>query len=82
MQFAKYNDRVYRELEAPYMYRYVTCPCCGNRIFEAQKGSKFRFFCGKCHTHSKGFVDEHGAIHIIEDTDEEVYFSKVKSKAY
>lgn len=83
MQFAKYNESVYEEMEALCMYRYVTCPCCGNRIFEAQKGSKFRFSCSKCHTFSKGSVDEYGAIHVIEieDTSQEIYFSKVKSRS-
>lgn len=84
MQFAKYHECVCGEMEALCMYRYVTCPCCGNRIFEAQKGSKFRFSCSKCHTYSKGSVDENGAIHVmeIENAAEEVYFSKAKSKAH
>ena len=84
MQFVKYHECVYREMEALCMYRYVTCPCCGNRIFEAQKGSKFRFSCSKCHTYSKGSVDENGAIHVmeIENAAEEVYFSKARSKAH
>ena len=51
-------------------------------MFEAQKGSKFRFSCSKCHTFSKGSVDENGAIHVIEieDTSDEVYLSKTKNK--
>ena len=65
------------------MYRYVTCPCCGNRIFEAQNGSKFRFSCSKCHAFSKGSVDENGTIHVveIEDASKEVFLSKTKHRA-
>ncbi len=50
------------------MYKYITCPECGQRLCRADYGSKIESSCYKCRAEFKANVDKDGVLHIATIT--------------
>ncbi|MEG2688355.1 MAG: hypothetical protein RSA24_04220 [Clostridia bacterium] len=47
------------------MYKFISCPECGQKLCRAETGSKVEITCPKCKTEFEGFIDKDGGVHAL-----------------